>query len=172
MKIRYLLVLTLGIVWLMTSVCMASDLTNEQFNIGGVTPDSTPQEVEAIYGKPDKTEWGPTPYGDGTVYCYGDSFRINFVDNVAMIVYVNANNGISTSAGIHVGSTWNDVRGTYGQPKLITFKNSQTDKTEKNQVYYYVLRGNQWQYMEFVFDQKTGKVIYYLYGLMDGVGIK
>lgn len=159
-------IFALMILFFVPSICMANVVTKEQFNIGGVTLDSTTAYVKAIYGEPTRiVEHIAGPYGAGVSYYYGDSFHIKFTEPVpytATDVYVTANNGISTLAGVHVGSDVMDVRKAYGQPKKITV-NPQTH----NDCYWYLLQGSKHDVLYFDFDENM-VVKSFGFALLDG----
>ena len=96
----------------LTATCMLMGTTafasipDSEFSLGCITVGSSADYVKSLYGEPDKDSGiriGPD--GKYYEYIYGSSLRIEFDANYNTItgVYVTANNGFSTPAGITVG---------------------------------------------------------------------
>ena len=108
-----------------SSIAMAKVPLNEAV-LGGIYPGMPVQEMIQIYGEPLK---GEVSYAAGIqVYAqkmhYGDSVYLYAQSNTQsgpfkiVMINITANNGFATPAGIHVGSTREDVIRTYGQPDI------------------------------------------------------
>lgn len=130
-------------------------LSDEYFAIGGVELGKSSSEyVKSIYGEPQKVSTSMSPlYGEmETVYRYGESFTIAFVDDYAVSIAVNANNGLKTAHGIQVGDLWSKARAVYRMPwREIYSKNNQT--------YNYVYRGaGTWRMSIVVYNGKVKSI--------------
>lgn len=101
---------------LTTGTAMAS-ISDNEINLGGLTPTTSIEYMEGIYGVPDKVE---TKHSDGQnmhVYYYGNSVKvISFRKPITSIVQITANNGWATSAGVTVGMDKSVVTNIYGVP--------------------------------------------------------
>ncbi len=101
---------------LTTGTAMAS-ISNNEINLGGLTPTTSIEYMESIYGAPDRVE---TKYSDGQtmhVYHYGNSVEVNsFRKPTTAIVRISANNGWATPAGVTVGMDKSVITNIYGSP--------------------------------------------------------
>lgn len=147
-------------------ICSASDsnnvirnwvprLSDEYFVIGGIElGKSSPEYVKSIYGEPQKVStYMSHLYGETeTVYQYGESFSIAFVDGCAVSIGVTANNGLKTAHGIQVGDLWSKARAVYKMPwREIYSKYSHT--------YNYVYRGaGGWKMSIIVYNGKVKSI--------------
>lgn len=150
---------------ILSSLCMASPIPESRFSIGGITPNSSPEYVESIYGLPADRKYVPSMYGRSLQWSYNGTFIIRFADNAANYITVKANNGIKTADGIHVGSTLAELKGAYGEPIHIRHY---TDTKNKTMMYYYEMKGTPYYAMYFTFNEKN-EIIEYTFGVMDGV---
>lgn len=112
----------------LTAACMLMGTTvfasipDSEFSLGGITVGSSADYVKSLYGEPDKDSGVRIgPDGKYYEYIYRSSLRIEFDVNYNTItgVYVTANNGFSTPAGITVGMNADVITKLYGEP----FKN-------------------------------------------------
>ncbi len=99
-----------------------ASIPDSEFSLGGITVGSSADYVKSLYGEPDKDS-GVRPGTDGNYYeyTYGSSLRIEFDANSNTVtgIFVMANNGFSTPAGITVGMDADVITQLYGTP----FKN-------------------------------------------------
>lgn len=112
----------------LTMVCMIvgttafASIPDSEFSLGGITVGSSADYVKSLYGEPDKDSGvRPGPDGNYYEYTYGSSLRIEFNANSNTVtgIFVMANNGFSTPAGITVGMDADVITQLYGTP----FKN-------------------------------------------------
>ena len=112
------LLLTVLLTFLCCATCSAIIPTSE-LAIGGIITSNNQSYVRSVYGAPTKMEYLTTPNSqtnNDVTYTYGNSFIIRFYNDYAMSIITKGNNGISTPSGIHVGSTFNEVKKFYGNP--------------------------------------------------------
>ena len=106
---------------LMGTTAFAS-IPDSELSLGGITVGSSADYVKSLYGEPDKDSGvRPGPEGNYYEYLYGSSLRIHFDanNNTIVSIFVTANNGFSTPAGITVGMDADVLTQLYGEP----FKN-------------------------------------------------
>ena len=106
----------------MLTLCNAScfaTIPTSELAIGGIITGNDQNYVRSVYGAPTKMEYRTTPYSNtknDVTYTYGNSFSIRFYNDFALSIISKGNNGISTPSGIHVGSTFGEVKKLYGKP--------------------------------------------------------
>ncbi|MDY6269563.1 MAG: hypothetical protein SPL39_11545 [Selenomonadaceae bacterium] len=119
-KVCFTFLTTLVLVVAMSSSVFAAGwLSLSDVALGGVTLEMTQNAVANIYGQPSTSTDRGVSRMDGcrhVIWKYGDSFVIDFADGSVDTVQTDANNGIQTPAGIHVGSSENDIWSAYGEP--------------------------------------------------------
>lgn len=109
-------------VFLMTvlvgTVGHASDLANNQFAIGGISPSCTMDYVESVYGTPSNQY---TKYTDGqyiTTYNYGDALLVYGIRGYVISVACSESN-LSTPDGVTVGMPASVLTTTYGKARKV-----------------------------------------------------
>lgn len=98
-----------------TAQMVSAMLPGAEMALGGISLFSKTDAVVAVYGEPDKVVTHTVGVYDKNYY-YGDSVKIDIVNNTICAITVTANNGFATPSGIRVGSKAGDVYGMYGQP--------------------------------------------------------
>lgn len=91
----------------------------DEIALGGLVLGMTQDDVAAIYGQPDAVIDHGMNMEKGvpcSTWKYGDSLSLYLANGYVDSVDTNANNGIQTPAGIHVGSPVSDVWKAYGEP--------------------------------------------------------
>ena len=87
-------------------------LPETEFALGGIPLGVYQSQVIDIYGQPSYIENN----GSETYYYYGNSLKFCFYNGTGrlMSILTTANNGISTPSGIHVGTSLQELKSTYG----------------------------------------------------------
>lgn len=118
---KKLLMLTIGMLFVLSTVCFADHLPDSEFALGGISikGDVTIDYVRSIYGEPQVVKRSQ----HGAEYSYGDTVIIrtsmlnkNHIECVRSI-QTTANNGFSTPSGLSVGMTVEDMLDMYGSPR-------------------------------------------------------
>ena len=118
----------LGILLTIAGTCMAS-IPREECAIGGITLNSKPDQIRAIYGTPTH-EWTKQFTGYRNIVTnlymvYGDSFKMLLTDyhddgNYYMHnIITTANNGLGTPSGLMVGDPLEKAVTLYGMPDKV-----------------------------------------------------
>lgn len=87
-------------------------LPETEFALGGIPLGTYKSQVTGIYGPPSFIENN----GTETYYYYGNSLKFCFHNESGRLISIltTANNGISTPSGIHVGTSIQELKSTYG----------------------------------------------------------
>ena len=95
--------------------------------LGGLTLGEPLEDAKSIYGEPDRFSIPGLSWCDG-YYQWGTSFEVAVDKNKddpsqyhLAGIFTMADNGIETAMGIHVGSSYDDVIGAYGEPDSSSF---------------------------------------------------
>ena len=91
----------------------------DEIALGGIVLGMTQDDVVNIYGQPDAVIDHGMNMEKGvpcSTWKYGETFSLYLANGYVDSVDTNANNGIQTPAGIHVGSPVSDVWKAYGEP--------------------------------------------------------
>ena len=118
-----------------TEAAMSSTLPQNEFSLGGISPEMTVNEVLDIYGSPTSID----NKGD-LVYDYGGTVKIFFWKNCykdsneyeVQSVTTTANNGFATPAGLRVGMSYSEMVALYKKHPVAA-----GPKIGKEQGYYY-----------------------------------
>lgn len=96
----------------MGNICNAQ-ISDESAALGGLTVGLPLNRVIQIYGRPQNIDqYNNLTYGNGTLKIMTNFKSRQVIDRI----YVTGNNGFATPQGIRVGSSLNQVIGTYGNP--------------------------------------------------------
>lgn len=133
-------------------------LSPEQMYLGGLTCGQTRDQVERIYGEPTKYSKSEYVYGNSlfiTFEQYKDAKRI-------WRIVTNANNGISTPAGVEVGTKEHVLKRVYGEPSAVS---SPTQRTDYCAIYWYRGYGEDTikEFLFYVRDRKVIKIQFSVY---------
>lgn len=127
---RYAVFLIAILVLLTANLCLAAQLSDEDYALGGITLGDSANFVKSTYGEPDRVNrHGGTPSSGDVpllIYYYGDSFVVGIEATTMQVVALatSMDNGIETPRGVHVGSTLNDLQRAYGiLPKAVPANN-------------------------------------------------
>ena len=112
------LMLTLGILFVLSTVCFADYLPDSEFALGGISvkDNVTIDYVRSIYGEPQLISKNDS----SAEYSYGNTVKIKvhtFGRKNVFFIETTANNGFSTPSGLSVGMTADDMMDMYGSPR-------------------------------------------------------
>ena len=95
----------------------SAKLDDSEITLGGLGFGMDISYAKSIYGTPDKIKTEPMKSGV-CWYCWGKGFTVTVYSRDHMIVGVTteANNGIATPRGVHVGTKESELFEIYGQP--------------------------------------------------------
>lgn len=102
-------------------MCSAKSFNPDNAAIGGITVGSKIDYVRSIYGEPTEI----FKRDDNSItWFYGDSFQIQFVNQIATTVVSSAPNGLTTPNEVSVGMKEKVLRSKFGRPSQSeSFKN-------------------------------------------------
>lgn len=111
---RKLLSVLIAIISLNVLPCSAAKAVNtDQVAIGGISAGAGKNYIKGIYGDPAAII---IRSGDET-WLYGDTFHIDFINDIVTNVVTSGNNGLSTPAGVSVGMKKDKMSAMYGRPQ-------------------------------------------------------
>lgn len=99
---------------MMTSAICSATVSHNQIEIGGIKYGATINDVEKIFGRPDKVSTKTKHYGEKIKYHYGD-LEIKFINGKVSEIEMEEHGNLKTAAGIGIGSTIADVERAYGR---------------------------------------------------------
>lgn len=138
------------------AICQA--LPESEMAVGGITLSASKDIVKGIYGEPTKIEYLKAKYAtseSNEMWTYGDSYKIFFLNEYVMSIQTDKNNGITTPAGIPVGSDIRSIFKYYGQ------NYGEEPVVEKyDGVTYVTYFHDRWHTWELVYGCKNDKVIF------------
>lgn len=118
---KRILMAVLFMVAMMASITCYAKITVADLNIGGIYYGMPEAEVIEKLGNPIRMERTP-PAGSAPVFKCGNAEILVRYNNIRPVwgAYVMSGDGVYTSAGIGVGSTYDDVIKAYGQADVDT----------------------------------------------------
>jgi len=127
-------------------------MSSSEMAIGGITPGSSLDYVENIYGAPDKTQ---SARNNHSIAYWGHGFNMTIRPN-GLVNYVttSANNGLGTPAGLAVGQKIQVMYDLYGTPSHSYNSNGYTNYYYKN----HFGDGNSSHFINMEVKEKKGKI--------------